>query len=431
MPGRERGTRLASGRRRIVIIALLVAIALTVAGAGCGGDDDAGQGTDLTWFVAIQPGGSIQEIAKRCSEQSNGEYSIDLQLLPTTASDQRDQLVRRLGAEDSSVDLLGMDVIWTAEFANAGWLREFPADLREQVTKDVFDSVIETASFDGKLYGAPFNSNTQLLFYRTDEVERPPKTWGQMISEAERLGMSIQVQANRYEGYTVLVNSLIESAGAQILSDPDTIALEQGPTEEALATIGRLANSSAAAADISTSTEDTARLGFEAGGSAFMINYPFAYGSAKENAPEVFKNLGIAEFPRVVPDLPSKPPLGGFNIGVGAFTEHPEQAFDAAACIGSPQSQLTATELDGLPPTRQDLYTSKVVRDAYPGFAKLIERSIDRAAPRPLTPAYTDLSLAIQSALHPPDSIDPDDPQAAYDDLREKLDQAVKREGLL
>jgi multiple sugar transport system substrate-binding protein len=421
---------IAGRKNRVVGLVSALVLAVAVLG-GCGSDEGGGGGTDLTWFVAIQPGGSIQEIAKRCTEQSNGEYSIELQLLPTDASQQRDQLVRRLGAEDSSVDLIGMDVIWTAEFANAGWLREYPADLRDQVTKNVFDSVIDTASFEGKLYGAPFNSNTELLFYRKDKVKQPPKTWDQMISEAERLGMTVQVQADRYEGYTVWVNSMIQSAGSQILSDPETLALQEGPTEKAIATIGRLATSSAAPVDIDTSTEDSARLGFEAGDSAFMINYPFAYGSAKENAPDVFKNIGVAEYPRVVPDLPSKPPLGGFNIGVGAFSENPDQAFDAAACIASPESQLTATELDGLPPTRQDLYTDKVVTDAYPTFSQLIKRSIDRAAPRPLAPAYQDISLAIQSALHPPDEIDPNDPKAAYDDLHEKLEQAVNREGLL
>ena len=80
-----------------------------------------------------------------------------------------------------------MDVIWTAEFANAGWLRPYEGELEQQVTENVFDSVLETASFEGKVYGAPFNSNTQVLWYRTDEARQAPATWDEMISEAERL----------------------------------------------------------------------------------------------------------------------------------------------------------------------------------------------------------------------------------------------------
>jgi multiple sugar transport system substrate-binding protein len=400
--------------------------------AGCtGGDDEGGAGTTLRWFVAIQPGGTIEEVAKRCSEESGGRYNIELELLPTLADQQREQLVRRLGAEDSSIDIIGMDVIWTAEFANAGWLREWTGPLAEQVTQNTFDPVIETASFEGRLYGAPFNSNTQLLWYRTDLVERPPATWSEMIEEAERLGADIQVQANRYEGYTVWVNTMIQSAGTEILAGPTEVDLESGPTEEALSLIGALGNSPAAAADIDTSTEDTARLGFEAGDSAFMLNYTFAYASAEANAPDVFENMDAAKLPRVVEGEPSRPPLGGFNLGVSAYSENPELAFEAIACIVSPEGQLTATELDGLPPSRADLYTEKIVRDAYPGFSGDIKRSIATAAPRPLTPAYTDLSLAIQRSLHAPSEIDPADPGPTYDDLRGAVEDAVKREGLL
>jgi multiple sugar transport system substrate-binding protein len=400
---------------------------------GCGGSDTGGP-TELKWFVQIQPGGSFQDVAKRCSEESNGRYEIEFELLPTDASQAREQLVRRLGAEDSTIDVIGMDVIWTAEFANAGWLREWTGAPARQVTKGVFDSVVETARFEGKLYGAPFNSNTQLLWYRTDQVKQAPVTWEEMIDEAEKIGPGgglIQVQSNRYEGFTAWFNALLESAGGHILSGPETVDLPQGPTDEALAVMGRLGNSPVAAPDIDTSDEDTARLGFEAGDSAFMVNYTFAYASAQENAPDVAKNMGFAEYPRVVEDRPSRPPLGGFNLGVSAYSENSDLAFEAAACLSGPESQLTATELDGLPPSNETLYTDKVVTKAYPGFSQLVKRSIDAAGPRPATAAYQDVSLAIQRTLHPPSSIDPSDLTPTYDELRSNLEDAVKREGLL
>ena len=221
-----------------------------------------------------------------------------------------------------------------------------------------------------------------------------------------------------------------ESAGGQILSGPEQVDLPQGPTEEALTVMGTLANSPAAPPDISTSDEDSARLGFEAGASAFMVNYTFAYGSAGENAPDIQANMGFARYPGVVAGEPSRPPLGGFNIGVGAFSNNPDLAFEAATCIASPEMQLVATELDGLPPSDQTLYNDPVVTEAYPGFAPLVKESIDNAAVRPLTPAYTDLSLAIQRTLHPPDKIDPSDVGSIYDELRSNAEDAVKREGL-
>jgi multiple sugar transport system substrate-binding protein len=412
-----------------------VAAAIVAAAAlsACGSSSNASGPRELTFFVAIQPGGTIEKDSERCSEESGGRYTITPEFLPTDATQQREQLVRRLGAEDSSIDIVGMDVIWTGEFANAGWVEEWKGPLKKQVTEAVFPNVIETASFEGKLYAAPFNTNTQLLWYRKDLVKKPPATWDQMIEEAEGLkeAGTIQVQANRYEGYTVWANALIESAGTQILSGPESVELAQGPTEKALEVIGRLGNSSAAPPSLSTSDEDSARLGFEAGESAFMTNYTFAYASAQTEAPDIGKVMGFARFPRVDPGKPSKPPLGGFNLAVSSYSNNKDVAFDAAACLAGKESQLTAVELDGLPPSRSDLYTDKVVTKAYPGFAQLVKESIEAAGPRPTTPAYQDVSLAVQRSLHPPDKIDPEDTESVYDELKPNLEDAVKREGLL
>jgi multiple sugar transport system substrate-binding protein len=418
-------------KRRFALAAGLAAAIGLIALAGCGGGD--GGSTSLKWFIAIQPGGSIEKVAEACSEQSGGKYDIELELLPTDATQQREQLVRRLGAEDDSIDLIGMDVVWTAEFANAGWIEPWKKQDAKEVSRGVFPTVLQTASFEDSLYGAPFNSNTQLLWYRSDLVKQPPKTWDQMITMAEGLpeAGTIQVQANRYEGFMVWVNAMIESAGGQILSGPEEVSLAPQPTEAALRSIGRLSRSSAAPANYTTSDEDTARLAFESGGSAFMVNYTFAYGSASAEAPKIAKVMKAARYPGIEPGRESRPPLGGFNLAVSSFSEKKDLAFEAAKCLTSPEQQLTVTELDGLAPARSGLYDTKVVRKAFPGFADLVRESIETAGPRPVTPAYQDVTLAVQRSLHPPTEIDPKDPKPAADDLRENVERAVKREGLL
>jgi multiple sugar transport system substrate-binding protein len=409
---------------------LLAAIAL----AGCGGSEAGGSGT-LTWFIFNEPSGAPATVAERCSEESDGRYTIEFEYLPSDADGQREQLVRRLGAEDSSIDIIGMDVIWTGEFANAGWLREFTGKAKETVSEEVFPSVLETAEFEGKLYGAPIWSNTQLLWYRSDLVVKPPKTWDEMIDAAEEIGPEeglIQVQANRYEGLTVWVNQMIASAGAEILSGQDELSLEQEQTERALEIMGRLSTSEVADPSLTTSDEDTTRLAFESGTSAFMINYPFVYPSAEENAPDIFKTMKAAKYPQVDPGTESAPPLGGINLGVSAFSDNADLAFEAIECLVKPENQVEIASAGGLPPVREDLYDSKEIDKVYPGYAEIIRSSIADATPRPSqSPAYQDLSLAIQRAVHPTTEIDPDDPSITYEELHDLLEQAVKREGLL
>ncbi len=419
-------------RRVIAALGLVIA---TFGVAACGGSDSDKGAVTLNWFIFNEPSGAPQKIADACSKQSGGAYEIKFEYLPSQADQQREQLVRRLGAEDSSLDLLGMDVVWTGEFANAGWLKPVPQKTEGVVTEKVFDSVLQTARFEDKLYTVPVWSNTQLLWYRKDRSPQAPKTFDEMIDAAEKLGPQkgrFQIQANRYEGLVVLVNQLIESAGTSILSGPTTIKLDREPTERALAILGRLSRSSASPSNVSTSTEDTARLGFEGGDSTFMINYPFVYPSAKENAPDVFKVMAAAKFPQVDADKPSKPPIGGINLGVSAFSKHPEEAFAATECLIKPENQLEVAKLGGLPPVRSDVYDSPEIDKIYPGFADVVRESIQSAAPRPSeSPAYQDLSLAIQRATHPTTEIDPKNPGPAYDRLRDYVEKAIKREGLL
>ena len=417
------------------LIAGLSCLVLGLAISACG---DAGAGdarATLRWFIFNEPSGAPQKIANACSAQSGGEYKIKFEYLPSQADQQREQLVRRLGAEDSSLDLLGLDVVWTGEFANAGWLRPVPAATAKAVSANVFDSVLRTARFDNRLYVTPIWSNTQFLWYRTDRSPTAPKTWDEMIDAAEKLGPSkgrIQVQANRYEGLVVLVNQLIESAGTSILSGPKSIELDKAKTERALGVLGRLSRSPIAASNLTTSTEDTARLGFESGNSTFMINYSFVYPSAKANAPKIFKVMKAAKYPQVDPNIPSKPPIGGINIGVSAYSKHPKEAFDAVRCLVKPENQLTVAELGGLPPVREDLYDQPEIQKAFPGFAKVVRDSIKDAAPRPSeSPAYQDLSLAIQRGVHPTTQIDPNNLDPAYNRLRDFVEKAIKREGLL
>ena len=410
--------------------ALLLASTL----AACGGS---GGGNTVNWYVFKEPGGAYDEAAATCSAQSGGRYQIRIQALPTDANVQREQLVRRLAATDASVDIIGMDVIWTGEFAEAGWIQPFPEDRARQITAGLLQGPVQTAKYKGKLYAAPFTSNTQILFYRKDRVPTPPTTWDQMIDTAARLDNGepnyVEVQGNRYEGYTVWFNALLASAGGSVVGPPagaddaPGVSLDQGPTARALEVIRKLATSPVADPSLSTSTEDTTRLAFQSGRATFMVNYPFVYPSAQEDAPDVFRNMGWARYPAVVDGQPSRPPLGGINLGVGAYSRHSDLAFEAVQCLISEENQVIAAVKGGLPPTLERAYDRPEMREAYP-FGDVIRESLRDAAPRPVAAAYNDISLAIQRTLHPPRSVNP---ERTARELRSLVAKAIKGEALL
>jgi len=384
----------------------------------------------LTWYVFHEPSGAFQQAADTCSAASSGAYKIAIALLPTDADQQREQLVRRLAARDSSIDIIGMDVIWTAEFAEAGWILPWPDEARGRITQGRLRPSVKSATYDNRLWAAPFTTNTQLLWYRTDRVKTPPATWDEMIREAERLGPkgTIQAQGERYEGLTVFFTSLLASAGGEILSDNGKeVSLATGPTEKAMAIMKRLADSPASDPSLDTCREDQARLAFEKGDSTFMINYTFVWPSAQRNAPQVAANMGWARWPAVDKNHPSRVTIGGLNLGVGAYSRHPKLAFQAAQCLASEQNQRLAARLGGLPPTMVKLYHDPQVRKTLP-FADTLLATLQDAVQRPRTPFYNDISLAISRTLHPMRDIKP---RTEVKKLRRAVARALRSEGLL
>ena len=377
--------------RRGIIIGWWVIAALWL--AACGGGSSGGRATINVW-VFNEPSGSFKDAAKRCTASSNGSYKIVLNALPNQDDAQRQSLVRRLAAKDSSIDIAGMDVVWTAEFAAAGWIKEWPTDLANQVKQGTLAGPLSTATYQGKLYAAPANSNTQLLWYRKDKVSSPPTTWSELIDQATKLKTHIEIQGAQYEGVVVWFNSLVQSAGGTIVNG--TKVTLGSPAQQAADIMSKLAHSPAADPSLASQHEDENRLAFEAGTAYFEINYPFIYPSAKSDA--------WAPYPGISPSEPAKAPIGGINWGVGAYTKHSRQAFAAAACMRNAENEKEAAIKGGLPPTLASLYTDPALIKAYP-FAALIKKQLDSAAVRPPTPAYADVSLAIAKAVSPPTHI--------------------------
>jgi len=396
--------------------------------SGCAGPD--ADTPVLRWYVFAERSGAFAAAASRCTGAAHGRYRIELASLPADADQQREQLVRRLAAGDADIDIIGMDVIWTAEFAAAGWVLPWRGAAAEQARAGRLASAIDSATYAGTLWAVPFTSNTQLLWYRSDRMQNPPQTWDELITRAERLGEvgTIQAQGERYEGLTVFFVSLLASAGGSVLEpDGQTVALQEEPLRRALGVMRRLANSPAADPALSVAREDEARLAFEAGQSSFMVNYTFVWPSAQANAPEIAAHMGWARWPAVVQGMPSRVTLGGINLGIGAYSRHPALAFEAAACIAAEPNQRLAATLGGLPPTITALYDDAAVRKTFP-FAGALRATLRDAVQRPQTPLYADVSLAISHTLHPMRDIDPARDAAR---LRDAVQRALRSEGLL
>jgi multiple sugar transport system substrate-binding protein len=407
------------GPKRAMAVAFVLLASVT---AACGGSGGSGVAT-LHWYINPDNGGQ-KELAAKCSAASNGAFRIDTSVLPNDATAQREQLVRRLAAKDASIDLMSLDPPFIPEFAEAGFLRPFSDAEAQELTAGALSGPIESGMWNGKLMGAPFWANTQLLWFRRSvaraagiDPARDPVTWSQIIDLASSAGKTVEVQGNLYEGYMVLISALISSAGGKVLENPEAgknvkPAIDSDAGRKAAAVIQKLGRSRAADPALSTSDEEAARAAFQGAQGGFMVNWAYVYGAAQEAVAAgtldkaVLDDIGWARYPRVDAGTPSRPPLGGINLGIGAFGKHQNEALQAVRCITSLESQTQYMLKSKNPGARAAVYDNPEVRTVFP-MADDLRASLAEGAPRPRTPYYTDVSTAVQRTFHPQAAVDP------------------------
>jgi multiple sugar transport system substrate-binding protein len=392
--------------------------------SACGGGDEGGTPT-LTWYIN---NAAQAPLADNCNEQSGGAYNIAISLLPNNASGQREQLLRRLAADDRSVDILSMDPPFMAEFANAGFLRPFTEEEAEEFSEGVLQGPLEQSLFEDTMYSAPFYGNAQLLWYKKSvaeeaglDPENEPVTWDQLIEAAEQTGTTVAVQGRRAESLMVWVNALVESAGGTILdenseglpADEVEAALDSPAGQAAARIMNTIATSPAAPPALSTAGEEESRAAFQSENGGFMVNWPYVWaafdaGIADGSLPPDFKeDVGWARYPRVDEDTESATPLGGIGLSVGAFTENADLAVEAIRCLRSVESQKENMLSAGDPGASEEIYEDPQIQETFPMYEEIREGLVD-AAPRPISAYYGDVTGAIQQGYHPPDALSPE-----------------------
>jgi multiple sugar transport system substrate-binding protein len=374
---------------------------------------------------------------------------------------------------------MALDVIWTAEFAEAGWalpLSDDPAGRAEvDASIDTLPGPLATATWRHRLFAAPVTTNTELLWYRPDLMDKPPATWTAMVDEATRLHAAgkpswIGVQASQGEGLVVWFNTLLESAGGRVLSeDGHKLTLTDTPahhaaTVKALRILKSVATAPGADPSITRSDAGTSRLAFEQGKAALEVNWPYALASMLENAvkggvaflplnrrPDLAgsitkvgafvptdqqfraaydaskKVFGFAPYPGVQPGQPAKVTIGGLNLAVAKTTRHKAEAYEAIRCLRDVQNEKYISLEGGLPAARTSLYSDPQFQAKYPMY-NIIRQQLTNAAARIATPVYQAVSTRISATLSPINQIDP---EKTADELTAQVQKAIDGRGLL
>jgi trehalose/maltose transport system substrate-binding protein len=387
-------------------LAVLVTGALIVAGCGSSSSSSSGASSaktvtpqmaaspkgNVTWCIGKDTTGAFSQVVSLYNQSHPGVH-VHLLELPTSADQQRTQLVQREQAKSSECDVLGMDVIWTAEFASQGWLRNVTPAVQARVSEFI-PGTVKTVEMNGKDWAVPFNTNAGLIYYNKDKVHTPPTTWQQVYEDAKTSG-GFAYQGQQYEGLTVDFLELLYSDGGSVVSpDGKKATIDSPQAQQVLSFMQSGLKDGAVPQSVLTYMEEESRNAFQTGKVSLLRNWPYVYALAQQ----AHVPLGVVALPKFGNNAPSAV-IGGYNLGISSYSKNPGAALSFINYATSRAAQKKFFMVSTLPAVIASVYTDPQVVKAQP-FAPELLKAVEAAKPRPVSPVYSQISQAIYKNVY-------------------------------
>jgi multiple sugar transport system substrate-binding protein len=409
----------------------VLAVLLVVAGCGRGADVADRYDQEGPIYFADGPdtssGRQIEELVKKWN-RAHPDEKVYFKEMSYPTDDYRAQL--RARAQDLALadpddhprqcyDVMAMDVIWTTEFAEAGYL--LPLDAAEVDVDRFLRQPVRAATVDGRLWAVPWRADAGLLYYRRDLLEKagkqPPRTWEELVEQAESVPREDVAgyvgQLARFEGLTVNAVEWIWGAGGSVFDQDGSVAVGAAPAREGIRRLVRGVKDGWIPGAALGHNEEGSRQAFQQGSALFMRNWPYVYPLLADKDSPVHDRFGVAP-------LPGPSALGGWNLGISSCSTHRRTAREFIAFLTSEDNQRHLFEKAGFGPTIAAVYDDPDLRRRFP-YLEVLGDSLRDSRNRPATPQYEDVSDAIQE--HVSDALsEVDSADDRIDDLAEELE---------
>jgi multiple sugar transport system substrate-binding protein len=342
------------------------------------------QGKDTTGAVAALKKNFNAKFASQGLKMEFVEF-------PASADEQRNQFIQRQQAKSGDCDLFGSDVIWTAEFAQQKWLYDLTPYM-EKRKSEFLPAPVETVDYDGKLWGAPLNTDASFIYYRTDKADSVPATWQELYSKASQ-GGGIVFQGAAYEGLTCDWLELAFAAGGSVLSkDGKTATIDSPQNVKATQLMVDVIKNGGAPKAVTTYMEPESLAAFQSGKYTYMRNWPYAY-ALNEKADKVKGKFKVAPLPEFE-GAGKAQILGGADLVISAYAKNPGGALALLDYMTGPEHQRLIASKFSLGPILDKTYDDPAVKKALP-FSAQLKQAVSQAHARPVSPVYPQISQAI------------------------------------
>jgi multiple sugar transport system substrate-binding protein len=374
--------------------------------AGCGGGQQGGGATELVFTSAPDDTETTPKLVQKFNEQNKGKYNVVFREGNADTGQRFDQIRTQMQAGGGDLDIILGDVIWTAQLAANGWISDLSDRFTESERENFLPGSVEAIIYEGKAYGMPWFTDTGLLYYRKDLLQKSgfsggPKTW----DELKRMALKVKQDTNtkfgfvfqgaEYEGGVCDGCEFIWTHGGNILDPSDASKVVVGSPQAAagLATERSMIESGVAPRSVTTYKEDESAGAFLNGDAVFLRNWPYVYALLSDPAESKVKpgQVGVSELPSA-DGKPGNGTVGDQPFYISASSKNQDGAWEFIKFMTDPEQQRFRAVEGSYLPTLTSLYDDEEIRESVPVVA-LAKQALQHTLPRPVSPYYSDMSL--------------------------------------
>ncbi|MGJ9421207.1 extracellular solute-binding protein [Aeromicrobium sp. CF3.5] len=351
-----------------------------VLGLAACGSTEGSDSSVIDWWVAPDRIDAVG-LAVDCQAVSGGP-DVRVRELPQDIDDRHTELVRRLSADNGSVDLVSLDTELVPEITRAGFLAPLSTGQQQRWGEDVAPGVLATSMYDGELAAAPWWFDPQLLWFRGVVAERAgldteaPITWDALLAGAERLGVTVQIQDDDGTATSAWVTALgADRTAATIIESYRTSGLNPGPADDA-----------------------TDQFATSTGGFLLAPSSALSSPALQLLAPE----LGYTAYPV---STETESPGSGVSLAVTRDSDAKADAADLISCLTTPAAQRALAVDTGHGVPRLSVYDDETLIDESP-TAEVVATALRTVQPVPVVPSWNAVRRALDDTWSPLAGVD-------------------------
>ncbi len=375
--------------------------------------------TQIVFSFGPDDSGSLQALIDRFNQEYQGEIEVTWREMPRSTDEYLRQLQSDFLADASDIDVIGADVVWTAELVYNNQVRDLTGRFNSAFNRENFvEAALDSATYRNRIWGVPWFTDAGLLYYRADLLEQngfsePPATWDELSEMANQITQNSDTQYGfvfqgaTYEGGVAnaleyiwgargrVLTGNISTAGTfgQNVTSPNVINIDGTGAAQGLNAARSLVEDGVAPQEVTDFREEDAYEAFLAGDAVFMRNWPFVYGLIEDSNLSL-EQVGVAQLPVVSEGNPTFATLGGWNLMISADSDNVDAAWTFIQFATDPEQQKLRALEGGFLPTLQPLYEDQEITEQVP-VVSLGRDAVENARVRPVTPFYSAMSQRI------------------------------------